>query len=91
MSEWAIPGDADELFANGGDHSYEIRDRDYPCDNVESMRLFLDAVGITADMVEIDGGTQVVITDGTKRLRIDSGGLGDFHLHGFDVTDITND
>lgn len=37
-------------------------------------------------MSECHDGTQVTLFDGETRIVIDSGGLGDFHLHGYDVT-----
>jgi len=87
MSDWNIPGSVSELFANGS-ASYSICDPGYPGDNVYGMRLFLDSVGVPSDMIELDDGTQVTLFDGQKRLVIDSGGLGDFHRHGFDVTEV---
>lgn len=50
------------------------------------MQLFLELVEVPEEMIECDDGTQVTLFDGTTRLVIDSGGLGDFHLHGYDVT-----
>lgn len=35
---------------------------------------------------ECDDGTQVTLFNGKRRIVIDSGGLGDFPLHGYDVT-----
>lgn len=37
-------------------------------------------------MIVEDYGTQIVVEKDGKKLVIDSGGLGDFHLHGFDVS-----
>ena len=85
MSEYNIPDDADELFANGEAH-YEIRDYDRECDNIGAMILFLECVGVPEEFVVEDDGTQVTLSNGTVTLCIDSGGLGDFFSHGFDVT-----
>lgn len=85
MSEYNIPESVEELFANG-EQSYSISDIDQPGSNVFGMLLFLGCVGVPTDMIEDNQGTQVTLFDGTKRIVIDSGGLGDFHLHGFDVS-----
>ena len=85
MSEYDIPENVDQLFANG-ERSYSICDYAESGDNTFSMNLFLDAVGVPSEMIEEDLGTQVVLFDGKARIVIDSGGLGDFHLHGYDVT-----
>lgn len=85
VSDWNIPESPEALF-EAGEARYWIKDRDCVGDNIYAMNLFLDAVGVPAEMVEEDSGTQVILFDGAKRLVIDSGGLGDFHLHGFDVT-----
>jgi len=55
-------------------------------DNVFAMRLFIELVGIPEDMIIQDDGTQIVVTDGHTTLCIESGGLGDFYLHGYNVT-----
>jgi len=80
-----IPADVDELFANGR-AQYEIYDRDQAGDNVFAMDLFLECVGVPEEMIEEDEGTQVILNDGVTLLCIDSGGLGDFYHHGYDVT-----
>ena len=43
---------------------------------------------ISTGNIETDDGTQVVIVhpDFDHKLVIDSGGLGDFYSHGYDVT-----
>ncbi len=85
MGEWNIPHDAEELFFNG-EQQYSIRDLDYSGDNIYAMNLFMDFVNVPDEMVEYQIGTQVVVCDGKIRLVIDSGGLGDFHLHVYNVT-----
>lgn len=87
MSEYSVPGDVAELFANGED-SYEIRDPEQSGDNIFAMTLFCEVVGIPEDMIVTDDGTQIIVTDGNKTLCIDSCGLGDFHLHGYSVSEI---
>lgn len=85
MTYYDIPENAAELFANG-ERSYSICDHDQSGDNIFAMNLFLECVGVPSKMVECDDGTQVTLFDGETRIVIDSGGLGDFHLHGYDVT-----
>jgi len=85
MRDYDIPGSASELFANG-ERSYHIIDPDQVGDNTFAMRLFVEQVGIPASMIETDDGTQVTLSDGNTRIVIDSGGLGDFDRHGYDVT-----
>lgn len=80
-----IPESVDELFENG-ESSYSITDPEQSGDNIFAMNLFLECVGVPSEMVECDDGTQVTLFDGKRRIVIDSGGLGDFHLHGYDVT-----
>jgi hypothetical protein len=80
-----IPESTEELFDNG-ERSYSITDPAQSGDNIFAMTLFLDCVGVPTEMVERDDGTQVTLYDGKRRIIIDSGGLGDFHLHGYDVT-----
>ena len=84
MTEYDIPDNAQQLFANG-ERSYSIKDPAQSGDNVFALRLFLECVGVPAEMIEEDEGTRVTLFDGSKRITIDSGGLGDFHLHGYDV------
>lgn len=80
-----IPSDYAALVA-GGDASYSI------CgvpteDNMDSMRRFVEVVGIPANLIENDDGTQIVVThpDPSKVIVIDAGGLGDFCDSGFAV------
>lgn len=85
MAEYNIPGDAKEFFANG-EEQYSIIDHEQSGDNIFAMQLFLECVDIPDEMIEEDDGTQVVLSNGTKRLVIDSYGLGNFDRHGYDVT-----
>ena len=82
---YEIPESVEELF-NNGERSYSITDPEQSGDNIFSIILFLGCIGVPAEMVECDDGTQVTLFDGNRRIVIDSGGLGDFHLHGYGVT-----
>ena len=86
-AEYNVPGDVAELFANG-ENQYSICDPEQSGNNIFAMNLFVELVDIPAEMIIEDEGTQIIVTDGNKTLCIDSGGLGDFHLHGYDVTEI---
>ena len=90
MTEYDIPDNVQQLFANG-ERSYCIKDPHQSGDNIFALRLFMECVGIPGEMIEEDEGTRATLFDGTTRLVIDSGGLGDFHLHGYDVTVLANE
>ena len=79
-----IPESIEELFANG-EQSYTITDPEQSGDNIFGMALFLECLDVPEEMIEVDDGTQVTLFNGKKRIVINSGGIGDFHLHGFDV------
>lgn len=91
---YEIPDNIENLFeevnANGGILSYRIINYadGMNMDNNESMRHFIESVGITTDYIEEDVGTQITLIhpDYEKRIVIDSGGLGDFYSHGFDCS-----
>ena len=84
-----IPNHIKELFENK-DNVYDIIDYNLPAmDNIESMQYFLDNIdGITDNNIEVDDGTQVILTheDYQYKLQIDAGGFGDFFSHVFEVT-----
>ena len=85
---YEIPDSVKEMFEQG-ENSYRIIDYLInEMDNIQSMEYFLECIGATSDNVEVDEGTQVVIIhpDFNHKLVIDSGGLGDFYSHGYDVT-----
>lgn len=85
---YEIPNSVKEMFEQG-ENSYRIIDYSIQeMDNIQSMQYFLDRIGATTDNIETDDGTQVVMThpDFDQKLVIDSGGLGDFYSHGYDVT-----
>ena len=85
---YEIPNSVKEMFEQG-ENSYRIIDYSIQeMDNIQSMEHFLDCISATTDNIETDDGTQVVIIhpDFDHKLVIDSGGLGDFYSHGYDVT-----
>ena len=90
--DYEIPNSVDELFKNGPGNSYKIIDytRDGPgsMDNIQSMQCFLENIGATSENIDVDDGTQVVLQcpGYSFKLVIDSGGLGDFYSHGYDVS-----
>ena len=85
---YEIPNSVKEMFEQG-ENSYRIIDYSINgMDNNQSMQYFLDCIGATIDNIKTDDGTQVVIIhpDFDHKLVIDSGGLGDFYSHGYDIT-----
>lgn len=86
MSNYDVPGNAEELFANG-EQSYSIYDQEQCGDNIFAMRLFMEVVDVPSEWISSDDGTQVTLQhpDG-RMIVIDSKGLGDFCSHGYDVT-----
>ncbi len=85
MNHWNIPANVSELFA-AGEAYYSITDPDFPGDNNYGMSLFIDCVEGIESYITDHFGTQILLYKDGVNLQIDSGGLGDFHLHGFDVT-----
>lgn len=88
MCQYNIPGDIDELFANGN-RNYSIIDYSIEgMDNEESMDFFLDFIGVPQKNIVLDDGTQVYLVheDYDYELKIDAGRLGDFFSHSFEVT-----
>lgn len=91
MKIYEVPDTISDLFeevdSDNGYMSYRIINYsdNMSMDNMESMRHFIDCVGINEDFIEEDLGTQVTLKhpDYRKRIIIDSGGLGDFFSHGF--------
>ncbi len=85
---YEVPSSVKELFENK-EASYRIIDYTIQeMDNIESMYFFLEHVGVTAENIEEDSGTQVILKhpEFDYKLVIDAGGLGDFHSHGYDVS-----
>lgn len=89
MVKYEIPGSTKEIFENK-EASYSIIDYTpgMDMDNIQSMKLFLDLVGVTEEELFFDSDTQVILQhpDYDFKLTIDSGGLGDFFSHGYDVS-----
>lgn len=86
MSQYNIPDNYDALV-NDGECQYTILGVETR-NNMDSMERFIEAVPGLADKIEVDEGTQIVVThpDPVKVIVIDAGGLGDFYDSGFDVT-----
>lgn len=82
---WNIPSTVEELFS-AGEASYSITDAEYPGCNSYGMDLFVSCVEGLEQHITDHFGTQILVYKDGVNLQIDSGGLGDFHLHGFDVT-----
>jgi hypothetical protein len=85
-----LPATIKELFDNkeASYCMYQSYD-EYGMGNIESMEWFLGYIeGLQDEHIEENEGTQVVLThpDYDYKLCIDSGGLGDFHSHVFDVS-----
>jgi len=88
MAIYEIPDSISNLFLQG-ENSYRIIDYDInDMDNIESMDYFLDCLEVEACHIVADEGTQVILEhpNFNFQLVIDSGGLGDFFSHGFDVS-----
>ena len=79
-----IPDSIEELF-NNGDSNYSITDPNQSGDNIFGLNLFLDHLNIDEDNMELNEETRVILLYNGKRLTIDCYGLGDFHLHGYEV------
>lgn len=85
---YEIPNSLKDLFEQG-ENTYRIIDYSIQeMDNIESMSHFLECIGSSDDYIETNDGTQVVMIhpDFDHKLVINSGGLGDFYSHGFNVT-----
>jgi hypothetical protein len=83
-----IPESIEQLFSRG-ETNYRIISNDKGRDNIESLQWFLELIGATEWNIVEDLGTQVTIRhmDYPQHMVINSGGLGDFYSHGFDVTE----
>lgn len=92
MTIYEIPYDIETIFKevdeNDGNMSYRIIDYgdEMYMDNNESMQYFINCVELSPDSIEEDLGTQIVLGHSgySRRIIVDSGGLGDFFSHGFD-------
>jgi hypothetical protein len=87
--DYDIPANVKELFENK-EKNYSIIDYTInEMDNIASMAYFLESISdLTNEMIEVDDGTQVILKHPNYdyKLCIDSGGLGDFYRHGYDVS-----
>lgn len=94
---YEVPSSVTELFEDvkkgEGFVSYRIIDytEGKEMNNSESMAYFCELVGISADNIQLDDGTQLTLKhpDFKKEILIDAGGLGDFNSHGFECTWVT--
>ena len=89
MKIYEVPATVKELFEEK-EAEYKIVDYlpEMEMDNNQSMAFFLDYIGAVSDNIIEDSGTQVIIQheDFDYKLQIDSGGLGDFFSHRFEVS-----
>lgn len=91
---YEVPQHFTELFEdvrNGeGFASYRIIDYTdgKEMNNSESLAFFVELVGIPAEAIIEDEGTQLTLEhpDFKQKVVIDSSGLGDFHSHGFECS-----
>ena len=89
MNGYDMPDSLQEIF-EVGETQWTARDYipEMEMDNVEAMAWFMDFVGISPEDCESIEDTQIIVkhTDYTHKLCIDSGGLGDFFSHAFEVS-----
>jgi hypothetical protein len=88
MNNFNLPEDIDELFYRG-EETYSLIDYDLPeMDNIQSMDFFVNLLDIPEENILLDDGTMIILThpDYDYNLRIDAGGLGDFHSHKWEVS-----
>lgn len=91
---YEIPSDVGEIFSdvkeNDGGASYRIvnYEEGMSMNNHEAMQHFIDCVEIPDDYIEENLGTQITLVhpDYSKKVTIDSGGLGDFFCHGYECS-----
>ncbi len=84
MTYYDMPDTIDELFANVP-AVHTITDTQDEYDNVQSMLLFLDAMDVPEELIELNNGTHVILNRDGRRIEIHAGGLGDCRNHRFDV------
>ena len=88
MNNFNLPEDIEELFSRG-EETYILIDYDLPeMDNIQSMDFFVNLLDIPEENILLDDGTMIILThpDYDYNLRIDAGGLGDFHSHKWEVS-----
>ena len=91
MGEYNVPDTVKLMFDDvlKSDEGIEYSIVDYSdemdMDNVESMRYFLEMIGVGSDDVLEDHGTLVYVKDtgSDEVIAIESYGLGDTYSHGF--------
>ena len=89
---YEIPNSITQMFDEfaKGETSYRIinENDNMSMDNNQSMQHFIECVGIPTENIEDDEGTQIVVSheDYNFKIVIDSGGLGDFYSHGFEMS-----
>lgn len=88
MNNFNLPDDIDELFSRG-EETYSLIDYDLPeINNIQSMDFFVNLLDIPEENILLDDGTIIIVKhpDFDFNLRIDAGGLGDFHSHEWRVS-----
>lgn len=85
MAQWNIP-DSYEAMVLAGWCQYSILGVETQ-NNMDSMNRFVGVVPGLSEKIEVDDGTQIVVThpDPAKVIVIDASGLGDFYDSGFEV------
>ena len=89
MKNYQLPDSIGELFKQGENvYSFTDYSEDMGMNNNESMEFFLYHIEAKESNIVSNEGTQVILShpDYEEKYTIDSGGLGDFFSHGFDVT-----
>lgn len=85
---YEVPEMVKQMFSDAPT-SYRIIDYsdNMEMDNIQSMQYFLNYIEFPSEDILEDYGTQVILQhpDFDFKICIDSGGLGDFFSHGFDV------
>lgn len=86
---YEIPDSLKALFENG-ETSYRIIDYSPggDLDNIQALNLFIERVEIPSENILVHDGTQCILShpDFDYLAVVDSGGLGDFFSHGFDIS-----
>ena len=88
MNNFNLPEDIDELFSRG-EETYSLIDYNLPeMDNIQSMDFFVNLLVIPEENIIVDDETMIIVEhpDFVFNLRIDAGGLGDFHSHEWRVS-----
>jgi len=89
MSEYNMPESIVDIFEEGeGQWTAQDYAPEMEMDNVEAMNWFMEKVGIRDEDCASIEDTQIILKhpEYPHKLCVDSGGLGDFFSHGFDVS-----